>query len=209
MRGLSKQRLYHCLGLSLFLLLAGPLTYADGSKENGSALLIREVDHHSALLLGADLVQLQTPKGSLQGAGLTLGYQYGLSSTWALRPHVSQVFGLSGSSHSLYTSFGAMAEYALTGSFTWGSTAYESRGLPIAKLTSTRKNTWLLGLGFEQLFLSGTVALYSAPGFTGLVAYHFLWNQHPYGLELKFGEYSSGNKPFTGTTLNVLSYFDI
>ena len=169
----------------------------------------RETIHRSSMLLGGSLVQLQTPTAALTGFGGLIAYRYSLNSVWALRPQIGQVYETMGGGKSLFTSLGGLVEYAITGAYLWGETQYESRGESVAKLFQPRTTIWSTGFGFEQLFLSGSESVYAAPGFTAQVGYHFNYSARSYGVELKFGQYSSGEKPFTGITLNVLSSFDL
>ncbi len=193
-----------------FFYLILPATTAVWASETSLVTDLQTQNHvsRSRLILGLAGVQLITEDQNFDGVGMIFSYQYALTSSFAVTPEVGQVYGISTGTKSLYTSLGAAIEYAVTGSYIYGSTEYSSKGLSVIKLLSPQISVLSLGLGFEQLFLSGSQSTYSAPGFVAGIGYSSEIFERFYRLQFKYGQYKNNEEPVTGIALNVSTYFD-
>lgn len=125
---------------------------------------LRQTEESSSLVLGTEIGSFAFGNSRFWGFGPSLGFQYGLSDSWAGGLGIAQSFDISDGGAFLYTGFDLSLRYALTGTFRGATSDLRFGGRSVIRRSSKAKKVWSVGASIEQFLLSGTDSVYAAPG---------------------------------------------
>ncbi len=172
------------------------------TASNAQKLNISVIDEvkKSAFSIGAEYASLSTSK-PLSGMGVSLAYSYGFSKNWAFQSALTQVFNTDFGS--LYTGLMLATHYAVFGSFIYETHELRNPEGVIQREAQSQEKTFSIGVGAEELLLTGNSQIYPASGLTGQLGYSFPAFSRWIAAQLRAGSFSSNSKLFSAFFLKL------
>ncbi len=197
----ARLKLIYSLGLIFLFWALNESAFAElaGNAQKLNISVIDDVKK-SAFSIGAEYANLSTLV-PLSGMGVSLGYAYGFSRSWGFQGSLAQMFNTNFGS--LYTGFVLAAHYAILGSFIYETHELRNPEGVIQSESQAREKTLSIGVGAEELLLTGNSQIYPASGITAQLTYGFPVFSHWIATQLRAGSFSSNGKSFSAFFLKI------